>query len=154
MRRCVLRVCHNLLKALPVVCWGVLVLATFAAVANWWPFVPVAARQSEPVRHAADWPATNTVVFGITNYMNTYSPLMTVRWELDGIRRENALAAQEAREAEEFFRTNTDGSVGYIRQHHENLTALARVDIEFGFRSDGIVVWRVPPERKESDGRK
>ena len=96
--------------------------------------------------------STNIVLIGnFTDFYITNSP-PSIRWQWDDIRENNRLAEAESKAALEFQRTNTwTGPTNYLfyaqTHYHRPLRATTN-DVELGFRSDGMVLWRTPPEAK------
>lgn len=74
-------------------------------------------------------------------------PTMTIKWQCDWMRAEIKSQRDQETRANEFNRTNTD---------HTRFMAIKvssifgwspkKGDTELGYRSDGVVVWRVLPE--------
>lgn len=75
---------------------------------------------------------------------NDYSP--TIVWEYDDARRDWERVAKLNMAAEAFNKTNTNPSQFANLQTSRYYVDFQKVRREFGYRDDGIVVWRVPPE--------
>lgn len=81
-----------------------------------------------------------------TNYVTTLSnpPPLTVQWQYDDIRAKLKKYEEQKARAAEFNKTNT-----IFFMANDALTFQCNVttnDIETGYRSDGVVVWRHFPE--------
>ena len=78
----------------------------------------------------------------------------TVHWQYDPIREENKLAVKEDVEWEafrkEFVLTNTSPMliINRFTEHDYHPLTFNPSDRELGYRDDGAVVWRTPPELK------
>lgn len=73
------------------------------------------------------------------------------RWQYDDIREHNRIARAREVMREQFYKTNTNPEMGTIREvWTDNVLTIpsATNAIELGYRDDGIVVWRTPPEAR------
>lgn len=74
----------------------------------------------------------------------------TVRWAYDEWRTNNAAAIAEENFYEQFKLTNKDPQMGVMIRHFK--IPIPTEGIEQGFRSDGVMVWRYPPEGHGTNG--
>lgn len=79
---------------------------------------------------------------------NGYFTNITVRWQYQEVRDQWRSYSNQLKSAESFYKTNTDNRIGVFvtRPTMYFDHKLTTNDIELGYRSDGTVIWRVPPE--------
>ncbi len=68
------------------------------------------------------------------------------KWQYDDVRTRLKNYEDQSKRAEEFYRTNTDRRFGFAVDVPIIQWTPRKGDIELGYRSDGIVVWRDLPE--------
>ncbi len=77
-----------------------------------------------------------------------YGTNLPIRWQYQEVREQQNLYERQKKAAEAFNKTNTNQHVGMMvtipNMHFEH--RLTTNDIELGYRSDGSVIWRTPPE--------
>lgn len=71
-----------------------------------------------------------------------------IKWQYDAVRENNRLARQESEAADAFAKTNTNPLMMKMVTKHEYKLRVTTNDVELGYRDDGVVVWRTPPEAR------
>ncbi len=94
------------------------------------------------------------VHYGDRNWRTNYIPMHIsfgpeTKWQYDNLRARIQKYEAQTKRAEEFNRTNTNRSVWMAVDALLFEWRPQKGDIELGYRSDGVVVWRDLPEGKE-----
>lgn len=89
-----------------------------------------------------------TITVGFMLAAANRQPAPTVRWQWDDARKIRREADVKNAWAKEFNRTNTNPSMVAVFTSSYFPIAVTPNEVEYGYRSDGVVVWRVPPEAK------
>jgi hypothetical protein len=68
---------------------------------------------------------------------------LTTKWAFDGTRAQDAKIKKDSAGADPRLGADYDHTLNFARAFLQNLSTN---DVELGYRSDGLVVWRTPPE--------
>jgi hypothetical protein len=85
-------------------------------------------------------------VIRAANTINEFATNSSVVWQYDKLRTQMAEAIKQDKIADEFNRTNQNRTVYMMGGIINFAWTPKRGDIEFGYRADGVVMWRECPE--------